>query len=117
MNLQNIISAGRMMSIVVSLLGAFHCGVSVALERVVMALDIALGAGFIACGLVLMVMIPRSQRRCSLAAPILALGTLTMLLGAVAVIISWRDPFSWMMAVLGVAIFIDTLCLKIRLNF
>jgi hypothetical protein len=39
-----------------------------------------------------------------------------MLLGGAAVALAPRDPFSWMMAIVGLAIFIDALCLRISLS-
>jgi peptidoglycan/LPS O-acetylase OafA/YrhL len=105
-----------MMAIVVALLGAFHCGATAALAREGMEWGIVLGGAFIVCGLALVVMIPRSERRRALAAWTLVVGTLTMALGAAAVVIAPSSPFSWMMCVLGVAVFIDTLCLEIGLQ-
>ena len=141
MNLQNIISAGRMIAIVVALLGAFNCGAAFALRGEGMIWNIVLGAAFVVCGLALMVMLGRIARYAdpsgagadaaadaditpcaSLPRPvlqgtaILAVGTLVMLLGVVDVSLGWRDPFSWMTALVGIVIFIDVLCLRISLS-
>ncbi len=116
MNLHNIVSAGRMMSIVVALLGAFHCGAAFAMKPATLAWDIALGIAVVACGLVLVVMIPLAERRRGIATAVLVIGTLLAFLGVATVSLDWPDPFSWMLAIVGLAIFIDTLCLKIQLR-
>jgi drug/metabolite transporter (DMT)-like permease len=105
-----------MMSIVVALLGAFHCGAAAALHHDGMVWGIALGAAFIVCGLVLVVMFGRAEGRPRLGWPILLVAILSAIIGVVAVMIVPGDPFSWMMCVLGAAIFIDALCLKISLS-
>ena len=116
MNLQNIISAGRMMSIVLALLGAFRCGAAFALGGETMLWDIALGAALTVCGLALVIMIPRAESRRGMASLTLAVGVLLAFMGAGAVALEWPDPFSWMIAIVGVAIFVDTLCLYIKLG-
>lgn len=112
------------MSIVVALLGAFDCGVTFALTEG-FVWDIAFGAAFVACGLVLMVLFGRVARRAassensrlsSFGTAVLAVGTLTVLLGAGGAATDLMDPFSWMMATVGFAIFVDALCLKINLS-
>ncbi len=123
-----------MISIVVALLGAFNCGAAFALRHEGMVWNIVLGAAFIACGLVLMVLLRRvaryvdpangtdseaafsSPRPALLGTAILSVGTLVMLLGVVDVSLGWRDPFSWMTALVGIVIFIDVLCLRISLS-
>ncbi len=122
-----------MMAIVVALLGAFHCGATFAQARGDMVWNIAPGIAFVACGLALMVMFGRVARKTSLDAgadidrspalpvaplgtAILVVGTLVALLGAVGAVLAWRDPFSWMMAIVGLVVFIDALCLRISLS-
>jgi peptidoglycan/LPS O-acetylase OafA/YrhL len=105
-----------MMAIVVALLGAFYCGTTVALAPDDMLRGILFGGAFMACGLALVVMIPRSERQPKLAPAVLAVGVLTLFLGVGAAILSWRDPFSWMMAILGLTICIDTICLAVQLK-
>ena len=138
MNLQNIISAGRMIAIVVALLGAFNCGAAFALRGERMVWNIVLGAAFIVCGLALIVMLghvgrrtdsgtdvgagvdtkatPSSPRLSLMGTTIFATGTFVMLFGVVDVSLGWRDPFSWMTALVGIVIFIDVLCLRISLS-
>jgi hypothetical protein len=43
------------------------------------------------------------------------LAVVVVLSGVGAATIVWRNPFSWMMAIVGLAIFIDTLCLRLAL--
>ncbi len=127
-----------MIAIVVALLGAFNCGAAFALRGEGMIWNIVLGTAFVVCGLALMVMLGRVARYVdpatdavadadltpctSLPRPaiqgtaILAVGTLVMLLGVVDVSLGWRDPFSWMTALVGIVIFIDALCLRISLS-
>lgn len=105
-----------MMAIVIALLGAFHCGATFALDPATMTRDIAFGVVLVACGLALVVLIPFSKRHRGIATAVLAIGTLLALFGVVAVVLNWPDPFSWMLAIVGTAIFIDTLCLKIQLG-
>ena len=57
-----------------------------------------------------------APRLSSLGGAILVLGTLVFLLGAGGVATDRVDPFSWMMAIVGLAIFIDALCLGISLS-
>ncbi len=57
-----------------------------------------------------------APRLSCLGTAILTLGTLALSLGIVALLFSWSFPFSWMMCVLSLAIFIDTLCLRISLS-
>jgi hypothetical protein len=124
MNLQNIISAGRMISIVAALLGAFHCGAAFAvggggtfaMEGCAGVLDLTFGAAFIVCGLALVIMIPRAAGHAGYAVASLIAGTLVALVGTAAVVLTPHDPFSWMIGTVGLAIFIDTLCLKVKLK-
>jgi hypothetical protein len=135
MNLQNIVSAGQMMAIVVALLGAFDCGTAYALSGG-MVWDMAFGAAFVACGLALTVLFGRVARRSAfetsdstdggnvsgevrllpLGRAILVIGTLVVLLGGGGAAADWSSPFAWMMAIVGLAIFIDALCLHISLS-
>jgi uncharacterized membrane protein len=81
-----------------------------------MVWDIAVGAAFVACGLTLVVLFGRAERSGTHGAAVFAVGIIAMLLGGAAVALALRDPFSWMMAIVGLAIFIDALCLKLRLR-
>lgn len=128
------------MAIVVALLGAFNCGTTVALhDGESLAWHIVPGAAFVLCGLVLMFMLRRPARGvysgaafvssdadafasfdashlAPLGTAILVAGTLVMFLGVADVWLGWHDPFSWMMATVGLAVFIDALCLRISLG-
>ncbi len=114
MNLQNIVSAGRMMSIVMALLGTFLCGVSFKPGAPAMFM-IAFGVTLIIFGLALVVMIPLAERRRGMPTVVLALGTLQATL-SVATATTEPHPVSWMVAIVAIAIFIDVLCLKIQLS-
>ncbi len=125
MNLQNIISAGRMMSVVLSLLGAIFGVVSFVRIPDGPELEMAFGVLLLFCGQALMLLIGRLARKISASDPshrnslgtaTLAVGTLVASLGTASAALAWRDPFSWMFAIVGLAIFIDTLCLKIQLR-
>ena len=123
-----------MMAIVVALLGAFRCGAVFALKHDGTGWNIVFGAMFVVFGLALLVMFRRVAqmmasgamagtgiakhlpRIVSLGTAILALGTLTMLSGAAGAVVAWHNPFSWMTAIVGIAIFVDTLCLRISLS-
>ncbi len=138
MNRQNIISAGKMMAIVVALLGAMFCGAALApvlggggdlnalsnpttsggewLFGIAPLYNILFGVTLIVCGLVLTSTFGLAERRPVLATLILVFGTLTALLGILAVAFVYRNPFSWMTGIVGLAIFIDALCLGISLS-
>lgn len=125
-----------MMAIVAALLGAFDCGATFALRPDRMVMDIAFGAAFVAGGLALTVLFGRVARRSAsgtsdsadggsasgevrllpLGKAILIIGTLVVLLGGGGAAADRIDPFSWMMAIVGLAIFIDALCLFIMLR-
>lgn len=135
MNRQNIISAGRMMAIVVALLGAMYCGTALAplvvgsgdgiagaqvlqpgMFGIAPVWNLLSGAVLIVLGLVMMPSFGRAERHPALATVILVAASLTALLGVVSVAFVWLNPFSWMTAIVGLAIFIDALCLKINLS-
>ncbi|MDR2891171.1 MAG: hypothetical protein LBV18_06185 [Alistipes sp.] len=132
MNRQNIIAAGRMMAIVVALLGAMYCGVAVApligsdpglvgmlrpgVFGVAPLWSVVSGGVLIVCGLAMMATFGRAERRPSLASVVLAVASLVAAVGIAAVAVVYINPFSWMAAIVGLAIFIDALCLKISLR-
>lgn len=138
MNMQNIVSAGKMMAIVAVLLGAVFCGATLApylscghgffdafkalgtpdpsypvMFGVVPLYSVLFGVALTVCGVVLLATFGRAAGRPALGTLVLVFGTLTALLGVVAVALVYRSPFSWMTAIVGLAIFIDALCLKI----
>ncbi len=74
------------------------------------------GAVLIVLGLVMMTTFGRAVRHPALATVVLVAASLTALLGVVSVAFVWLNPFSWMTAIVGLAIFIDALCLKLSLS-
>ena len=74
------------------------------------------GAVLIVLGLVMMTTFGRAVRHPALATVVLVAASLTALLGVVSVAFVWLNPFSWMTAIVSLAIFIDALCLKLSLS-
>ncbi len=72
------------------------------------------GAALFVCGVALVVMFGKSENDPALGTPILAVGTLVALVGILCAALFYMSPFSWMIAILGLAVFIDALCLKIN---
>ena len=97
-----------MMSIVAALLGVAFCVTP--LE----SYHVALGVAMLVCGVAMVAMFALVARQPSLAIPVLVLASVTAILGIAAVVV-YRNPFSWMAAMVGMAILIDAVCLKINL--
>lgn len=155
MNLSNIISAGRMMAVVLSLLGTIYGAMAFVQMRDGMEWEITIGVAMLLCGQILMLLFGRlTQKMASdtshphspdatdtqlhdnlpqspgtpgsspadtpcpkpLGTTILVFGTLVMLSGVAGAVMVWRNPLSWMTAIVGIAIFIDALCLRIALS-
>jgi hypothetical protein len=138
MNRQNIISAGKMMAIVVSLLGAMFCGAALipligdglanvdvhqwidtpqrGLFGVAPLWNILFGAMIIVCGLVMNPSFGRAERRSGFATLALVAALITLILGLLAVIFVYRNPFAWMTAIVGMAVSVDAICLVIVLK-
>ncbi len=124
----NIISAGKMMAIAVMLFGVLYFAAAWApvqegLEALAPGTFQAVpyyaclaGGLLLVLGLLLLVMLGKADRKPSLDTPILIAGTLVALCGILSVVLVYRNPFSWMTAILGLAVFIDSLCLKLLKN-
>ena len=115
-----------MMAIVVMLFGVLHCtasftpGIQEGLGRLapgtfraVPFFDFITGGLLFVLGLGLLVMFGKAERKSALDTPILIVGTLVAVCGILSVAFVYRNPFSWMTAILGLAVFIDSLCLKL----
>ncbi len=121
----NIISAGKMMAIVVMLFGVLHFAASYApvqeglgtlapgTFKAVPFYTYLAGALLVFLGGVLLVLFVQAGGKRSLETPILVVGTLIAVCGILSVAFVYRNPFSWMTAILGLAVFIDSLCLKL----
>ncbi len=118
----NIISAGKMMAIVVMLFGVLHVASSFApvhAELVAGRLEtvphysVIAGALLLGMGIALLVLFGMADRKPSLDTPILVIGTLIAICGVLAVALVYKNPFSWMTGILGLAVFINSLCLKL----
>lgn len=129
MNKANIISAGKMMAIVVMLFGVLYCVAAFVPSihesfgelspEIYKALSLCLlivGGLFFISGVLLEVMFSKAYRNPAVGMPVLILGTLVAVCGIVSLAFIYRNPVSWMTAILGIAIFIDALCLKIVLT-
>lgn len=120
---QNIISAGKMMAMVLMLFGVIHSGGAfmplsqeslIRLQpQIFRAVMLAGGAALFACGLCLLILFWKTDKNRALDTPILIAGTLTALCGILFVTFFYLNPFAWMTVILALAIFIDTLCLKL----
>lgn len=120
-----------MMAIVVALLGAMYCGAAIApfmgsdlslaeittpgVFGIAPLWNIVFGAVLVVCGLVMMTTFRSAEKRRPLAVVVLVAASLVAVMGIVAVAVVYLNPFSWMTAIVGLAIFIDALCYKINL--
>ena len=113
-----------MMAVVLSLIGTIYSVMELVQMQDGTGWKAALGAWMLLCGQLLFLLLALVDRkttsglRCPklLGTAVLAVGTLVILSGATVMVLAWRDPFSWMMAIVGLAIFIDALCLYISLK-
>lgn len=124
----NIIAAGRMLSIALILLGVIVCAGTFtyfraglgALAPAILAetlyASLIYGASMILCGVLLMTMFPLAERFPPVANPVLVIGVFVAAAGIAAVAVMPGNPFYWIMALICVPVFIDTLCLKINLD-
>lgn len=124
------------MAIVVALLGAMFCGAALTPLIVRGSLDhigevgpagpgemfgvplygVLFGGALVVCGLVLTTAFGLAAKRPALGNLVLVFGTLVAVLGVFAAVVAYHTPFSWMTAIVGLAIFIDALCLRIVLS-
>lgn len=74
------------------------------------------GVVMLFCGLLLSVMFPEAERYPVLSGPILILGVFVLFDGVSAVCFMPHNPFTWIMALICIPMFITTLCLKINLS-
>ncbi len=109
MNLQNIISAGRMIAMVVTLMGTLSPG----LMQLTLVWNVVFGVAFLGLAIAIQILLSWAER---FGTTILVLGSLTLLVGILAVVLTPLSPFAWMTALVALTLFIDTLCLKIALN-
>lgn len=116
-----------MISIALMLLGIVICVAAVAYFREKLAgLDPATvsealysnlicGISLFAGGLLLAIMFPKAEKHPVLAGPILILGIFVCVGGVAAVGFMPHNPFTWIMALICIPMFITALCLKINL--
>lgn len=124
----NIIAAGKMISIALILLGVIICvatftyfnqglaGLSTQTHHEALYSNLICGLSFLFSGVLLAVMFPKAEHHPALANPILILGIFVCISGIAAVVFMPHNPFTWIMALVAVPMFIDTLCLKINLS-
>lgn len=113
-----------MMSIVVALLGAVYCGMAIAQisvhQQIMLGVEpryyVIFGVILVASGLVMMPSFGLAQRLRWLGDVVLTAASLTALVGICAIVFVYRNPFSWMTAILSIALLIDAVCLKIVLR-
>ena len=129
MHQPNIISAGKMMAYVLTLFGIMQCGATFApyfqegiaglepeLFRNMLFYSFMCGGVLIISGVLLTVMFGKAAKSPDFGSPILILGTFVAIYGILSVAFMYRNPFSWMIAILCLAIFIDALCLKLSID-
>ena len=112
------------MAIVIALLGAMYCGTALAPIVTVHDMEIGqtplynvvFGGILVVCGLVMMPAFGLSEKRRNMDNLALVTASLTALLGLGAIILVYRNPFSWMTAIVSMALLIDAICLKINLK-
>lgn len=124
----NIIAAGKMIAIALMILGTIVCIATFtyfkadlsclpgATLREALFSNLIAGLVLFFCGLVLFILFPRAERSPALADPLLALGIFVAIDGITAVVFMPHNAFTWIMALVAVPMFIDTLCLKINLS-
>jgi uncharacterized membrane protein len=127
MNTSNIISAGKMLAIALMLIGIIICVATflyfgeklTALDsetiREALFSNIMSGLAILFSSIALVVMFPRAERHPVLADPILIMGIFILIVGVSAFCIMPTNPFTWIMAVVCIPMFITALCLKINL--
>lgn len=127
MNNSNIIAAGRMISIALVLLGIIICVATFTYFREKLTIldpatlnealysNLVSGVAMLLCGLLLAVMFPKAERYPVLSTPVLILGIFVLIDGISAVCFMPHNPFTWIMALICIPMFITTLCLKINL--
>lgn len=128
MNNSNIIAAGRMISIALMLLGIIICVATFTYFRAKLTIldpatlnealysNLISGLVMFAGGLLLAVMFPKAEKYPVLADPILILGIFVLIDGVSALCFMPHNPFTWIMALICIPMFITTLCLKINLS-
>lgn len=116
-----------MMAIVLVLFGAFNCAAAFtpymqhlamherSMTGMIFLFSPVSAVSLMAAGLILLAMFYNVSARPWLSVPISIVGTLVLLYGILSVVYLARSPFSWMMAILGLAIFITTVCLAFDL--
>jgi ABC-type Na+ efflux pump permease subunit len=118
-----------MMAIVTMLFGILYCAASSVpsiienfdefpsgLLRALPCYILIVGILFIISGAGLAAMFPKADDNPALGTPILILGTLIAVCAILSLVFIYRNPVSWMTGILGLAVFIDSLCLKIYLS-
>jgi hypothetical protein len=128
MNTSNIVAAGKMLAIALILIGIVVCVTTFLYsDEKLETLDqttihelfysnIVSGLAILFSSIALIMMLPRAPRNRVLANPILIIGIFVLLAGVVPFCIMPRNPFTWIMALVCIPMFITTLCLKINLS-
>lgn len=125
----NIISAGKMMAYVLMMFGVLQCAatftpyvredlpaMSHQIHLSLLFYSLMSGAIMLFCGILLVVMFGKVAGTPAMGTPVLMVGTFVFIYGILATGFMYRNPFAWMMAILGLAIFVDTLCLKLSFD-
>lgn len=128
MNTSNIVAAGKMLSIALIVIGIIIsvatflyfgeklAGLDRATMREALFSNLVYGLAILFSGVALAVMFPKAEQHPVLADPILILGIFVLIDGLGALCLMLRNPFTWIMALICVPMFITTLCLKINLG-
>ncbi len=104
------------MAIVLALLGLVFTVFPQILDNSRLVYNIPFGVVLAVLGIAMSVLFGLVDRRPVLSIPILVIATLTAIVGIAAVILVMFNPFSWMIAIVSLAVFIDALCLEISLR-
>jgi uncharacterized membrane protein len=128
MNTSNIVAAGKMLAIALILIGIVVCVATFlyfgeklgSLDSTTMHeaffSNMVSGLGILFSSIALVVMFPKAPQNHILVNPILIIGIFILLVGVAAFCMMPRNPFTWIMALVCIPMFITALCLKINLS-